>query len=216
MNRKERTTRDPFKATDMSPKDLAVWRAQLAKTANVRLKALETAKSKVTGEHFTYGAYQRYAADVLGMEKPRFSESRKAGNVQTMRKEIRQLQQFLNAKSSTIRGNREIEAARIATFKSGEWGRFKGQEGEPKQRSIGAATNAEFYEFLNSGLLDEKINPYFSSDKMIEFYELAHDKGMEHDDIIDRFEKAFADFQAKKAKGSIEEIEKRLGIKWLD
>lgn len=210
---------NPF-ATKLTAKEYAEWRAALAKRANTRLRALEKSASKITGEKYTYGAYKKYAQDVLNMDIPRFSESKKPGNINVMKSEIRQLNQFLNAKSSTIAGNRDIERLRIETFEKGEWGRKKfDAEGNPlpkNRKKIKFASNKEFYDFLTSGILSKKINPYIDSEKMIELYESAREKGIMHDEIIDRMFDAFTEFKNNTAPKSLEYISNKLGLSWLD
>lgn len=209
---------NPYKEMK-TPEQYAKWRADLAKRANTRLRALEKAKSKVTGESFTFGAYEHFAAKVLKMDRPRWSESRKAKDVNVMRKEITQIQTFLRAQSSTVSGSREIERRRIETFGSGEWGRksydAEGKEKERKRGKIKAASNKEFYEFLNSGLISERLNPYFSSERIIEEYEKAYEAGMTHDEIMENMQRAFDDFRARRKAPSIENLEKELGLTWI-
>lgn len=217
MKSKYSSTLNPWSVA-MTPQDFAKWRSALAKRANVRLASLEKAKSKVTGESLTFGAYRRYAADVLDMEKPRFSESKKAGNVNEMRAEINKIQQFLNAKTSTISGAREVERARIKTFQSGEWGRKRyDDDGNLKKRlEIKSASNADFYDFLNSGILSSKLTDYFTSEQIIEMYELAMREGKSTDEILDIMFTAYDEYRTKQASASLEDISKRLGLQWLD
>lgn len=209
---------NPYKEIK-TPEEYAQWRSTLAKRANTRLRALEKATSKVTGETYTFGAYEHFAAKVLKMDRPRWSESKKPKDINVMRKEITQLQTFLKAPSSTVSGSREIERRRIETFESGEWGRKSfdadGKEIQRKRKSIKAASNKEFYDFLNSGLLTEKLNPYFSSERMVDLYERAYENGLSHDEITDKFFAAFEDFKAKRKSASIENIEKDLGLNWI-
>lgn len=204
----------------MTPAQYSEWRAALAKRANTRLRSLEKSSSKITGETYTYGAYKKYAADVLGMDKPRFSQSKQVKDVNTMRHEILVLQRFLNAKSSTISGNREIEQMRINTFKSGIWGNISFDEnGDPVKRKrleITSASNAGFYDFLNSGLLSQKIQSYYTSEQLIEMYEQAQRNGMSTDEIIDTIASAIDDYDSKLATPSLENLSERLGIVWLD
>lgn len=218
-NLKFSSEKNPY-TTIMTPAQYAEWRASLAKRANTRLKALETSSSKITGERYTYGAYKKYAADVLNMEKPRFSQSKQVKDVNTMRHEILVLQRFLNAKSSTISGNREIEKARIKTFESGVWGAIKfDEQGKPfksERIKILSSSNASFYDFLNSGLLSSKVQTYFTSEQLIEMYELATRNGMSTDEIIDKIASAIEDYKDKLDSPSIENLTERLGVVWLD
>lgn len=211
--------KNPY-TTIMTPKQYAEWRASLAKRANTRLKSLEQSSSKITGESYTYGAYKKYAADVLNMEKPRFSQTKQVKDVNTMRHEILVLQRFLNAKSSTISGNREIEQMRIKTFKSGVWGHISfdddGNKVKKKRLEILSSSNAGFYDFLNSGLLSKRIQSYFTSEQLIEMYEQAQRNGMSADEIIDNIASAIDDYDAKLATPSLENLSERLGIVWLD
>lgn len=192
-----------------SSAEMLAIRNRLAKEANARLKRLEKASSKVTGEGYdTYGAYQQYAAKVLKMDKPRFEIKKKEDNWNTIRKEISQIQRFLRAKSSTVTGMREIEAKRIATFMR--------VDGKKRKRAIKSAKNKEFYDFLNSGLLGNKLNPYFDSEKVVEWYEMAIENGKSSDEIIKIMNDAFNEYKEHTATDSIQDMERRLGIEWTD
>lgn len=203
---------DPYRQI-MTPQQYADLRSKLAKRANVRLKALETATSKITGETYTYGAYRHLAQYVLGTEdKPRWSETRKVGNVNTMRREIIQIQAFLKAKSSTIGGNREIERQRIKTFEAGKWGKVQRDGG---RASITAARNKDFYDFLNSGLLSSKVQNYFTSEQLVDMYEKAMKGGLSHQEIVDTIFDAINDYDEKNAPPSLEDLSSRLKIQWI-
>lgn len=203
---------DPYRQI-MTPQQYADLRSKLAKRANVRLKALETATSKITGEAYTYGAYRHLAQYVLGVDdKPRWSESKKVDNVNTMRRQIIQIQAFLKAKSSSISGNREIENLRIKTFEQGKWGTIRPDGG---RTPITVARNKDFYDFLNSGLLSSKVQSYFTSEQLIEMYEKAMAGGLSSQEITDTIFKAISDYDDHKAPPSIEDLTARLNIKWI-
>lgn len=203
---------DPYRQI-MTPQQYADLRSKLAKRANVRLKALETATSNITGETYTYGAYRHLAQYVLGTEgKPRWSETKKVGNVNTMRREIIQIQAFLKAKSSTIGGNREIERLRIKTFEEGKWGKVQRDGG---RTSITVARNKDFYDFLNSGLLSSKVQNYFTSEQLVEMYEKAMKGGLSHQEIVDTIFNAINDYDEKNAPPSLEDLSSRLGVQWI-
>lgn len=183
--------------------DLLSYRRTIAKRANTRLRALENAKSKITGRNFTYGAYERYASNVLNMDRPRFSESKYfQGNLSELRREIANIERFLDAESSTISGNRNIENARVNTFES-KFGISKD-----------IARSADFYEFLNSGILDNKLYSKFSSNTIVKLYKSAREKGRSSEEIKNIILDAFAEYRQKTAKATISDLEERLGIKW--
>lgn len=87
------------------------------KAANQRLRRLEQAK--IAGKHEGYGEAYQYAAKVKpGMNKPRFME--RPGKALTRRellKELGTVLAFLDYKSSTETGRKQLEEARYQSYK---------------------------------------------------------------------------------------------------
>lgn len=193
------------------PMELNQIRRTLAKQANQRLVRLERAKSTVTGESFaSYGAAQVYSGEYLKKRgRRRFSEvlQPKGYNVNDLRREITVLQAFLNAKTSTVKGQREVERARIETFEKGKWGR------SGKNRHIKFASNKEFYDFLNSETFNGLIRSGFTSEQIVDLYDQARSRQKgDADATVDAMQNALDQFRAGTAKTSYKNLRDLLGV----
>lgn len=204
---------NPYRG-DLTRADLDALRRQLAKRANQRLVRLERASSDITGENFaSFGAAEKAKLYLENRGRRRFAETINTKmKIADVRREIAELQNFLNAKSSTVAGQRDIERRRVETFAKGEWGdKFKrtGQTGT----SITFATNKQFYDFLNSSTFKELVQSGFTSSTIIEAIELGGlKKGLE--ETIERLKESAEEFQ-EKGNASIKELYKNLGIRPL-
>jgi hypothetical protein len=160
-----------------SIQELQQVRRAAAKAANQRMVRLERGKSLVSGE-----SLDRYGSVVLTKEylknqgRNRFSETeiQKGWTANDYKREISELQSFLNSKTSTVRGQHHAEAARIETFEG---------------KGIKFASNKQFYDFINSDVY-LKILKAADSDVLQEIYEKARDKKSDgkaifsHDDVL--------------------------------
>ena len=184
-------------AKDVTLEELQKVRRQLAKVMNQRIVRLRDTKSPITGEAYTFGAYD-VMMDYLGnRDRNRFSEVLKPSNMSKsdIQKEIRVLQGFEDMKSSRVAGMHEIEAARINTFIS--------EKGMSKE----VVTNKEFYDFLNSATYDELMTGGFDSDKIQEEYNLSSERGLSHKQIV----KAMTEYSREAKRFSIKGLHKKLG-----
>lgn len=160
-------------------------RRTLAKRANQRLVRLERSTSPISGKAYHVGAYDIAQAE-LG-ERTRFSEKLNLYNDKTeLKKEIGQLQAFLNAKSSTIAGNREIERKRIETLTS--LGRSaEGKKIIPER----LATSSDFYDFISSKAYIYLSEKQQDSDALQDIYDFYTEEdrltGAEVQQIIDDY-----------------------------
>lgn len=183
-------------------------RRTLAKRSNQRLVRLERATSKVSGESYaTYGAaqiaYDYILSEASGFRSGRFKETLKTGKTKgELKREITALQGFLSAKSSTVRGQREIEDKRTKTFMSGEYGKAEGGH-------AGITPNKSFYNFLNSNTYSRLKAAGFDSEKIVDFYGRYKGK-LNHQDIMKTFKKALDDYEQGEAKVSIKDLDSRL------
>lgn len=134
---------------------------KLAKRANQRMRELEK-KERKTGESTTYGAY-RVAQQALGRKEgappKRFKENITWEDTQHGLYEFEQrfldVQAFLESKTSTITGLKQIKAQREKTW---------------KEKGIKFGTDEEFYNFLNSDLF-KSLSEQFDSDTIIEIFD---------------------------------------------
>ena len=144
--------------------ELQQMRRVLAKRANQRIVRLSRNKSLVTGELYdSYGAVD-LVYDYLRKQRPeegallRFSERQHVDMThRKLKKEISELQNFLNSKTSTVGGQKKAELLRIEAFEFG---------------GISIATNKEFYNFMNSDVFTKALNG-FDSAAIVDVYDKA-------------------------------------------
>ncbi len=200
---KERLEVDPWSG-DLTIDELRSLRRTLAKQANQRLVRLERAHSKITGESYAdYGAAQ-LAKSYLG-DRRRYSEQLNYGDTNDVKRDIYNLQTFLASPSSTVKGQQEIEAQRVETFKSGNWGR-----GEKKRSGIADASNGEFYDFLNSDTF-HKLSQIFTSDILLEMYEESREN-KSFDEVVESFESAYDAFKDEEVSADLKNLSSFLGV----
>lgn len=202
---------DVYRSTQ-SLSSLSALRRKLAKRANQRLVRLERATSKITGEHYNeYGAAQNAYEYLSRLHRNRFSEVQKPyQDLNALRHEIVVLQGFLGAKSSLVSGQREVERKRIASFESGEWGTKWKTQGI-RNRPIKFASNKEFYDFMSSSTARKLMSSGFTSDTVVELYDLTKE-AKEEADVADELEKALAEFREKEKSINIKDLREILGV----
>lgn len=177
-------------------------RRKLAKRANYSLRDLARNSSPITGEVYnSYGA----AVDALDYLKARnrryFSESLTLTESRTVLKaEIQRLQYFLTRPSHTVKGQREIEQKRIATF---------------EKKGIHFASSKEFYQFLSSETFQSLRKLQYSSEQLIEDYERAREQGMTNDQVMEKLSNALDAFR-KGEKVTQKNLWKHLDISPFD
>lgn len=185
-------------AKDVSIEDLQRIRRQLAKVMNQRMVRLEQAKSPVSGEPYTFGAYEKmqdYLAAQGRTGKIRFSELKDPHmSAAQLKKEIRILQGFEEAPSSRVAGMKQIEKKRKETFEA------KGLD--PK-----TVSNKDFYDFLN-GQTFERLSRIIDSDTIIEEYNRVAKEGVQVDKIVD----ALDEYLSKAKRVSVKGIRRKLGM----
>lgn len=177
-------------------------RRKLAKRANYSLRDLARNSSPITGEVYnSYGA----AVDALDYLKARnrryFSESLTLTENRTVLKaEIQRLQYFLTRPSHTVKGQREIEQKRIATF---------------EKKGIHFASSKEFYQFLSSETFQSLRKLQYSSEQLIEDYERGREQGMTNDQVMEKLSNALDAFR-KGEKVTRKNLWKHLDISPFD
>ena len=188
--------------------DLQSIRRTLAKRANQRMVRLERAESKITGEKYDFGAIEIAKHYLDG--KKRFSENKSyTDDISKLRREITVLQGFLTSKSSTVKGMREIENARLKTFESGNWG-AKAKYGNGKSRSLKFASTKEFYAFLNSSTFKKLTSSGFTSDQIVELYDNQRERlNGEEDALYEAMEQALEDYRNGQ-KATLKDLTSRL------
>ena len=182
--------------------ELQEIRRALAKQANQRILRLERAKSKITGEEFnTFGAVTDVYDYLINKGRRRFSESKRGvKHRDELRREITILQSFISRKSSTVKGMRDIENKRIQTFKN---------------KGIKFSSTKEFYDFLNSQTFMNLVSSGFTSEQIVEAYDIAREKQSDTW-AVEKMTQALDDFRNGEKKVSIKNLEITLGITLID
>ena len=190
------------KSTLLPINDLESFRRSLAKVANNRLRELEK-------NNMAYYAYD-VAADYLRTQgkkgKVRFQESEKPMDQLATRREIQILQNFLSMPSSTVAGQKRIEAKRIETF--GNW-KPKGAKGK-KMKGIDLSKQAStkiFYEFLNSKAF-ENLRKFYSSEQIFRAYKDGNVDGSKSQKKI---QDAMLDYVKNERKPSVKGLYEAVG-----
>lgn len=170
---------------------LQAVRRKLAKRANQRMVRLERSASPITGKAYHVGAYDIAQAE-LG-DRKRFSEKLNySTDITELKKEIGQIQAFLNAKSSTVSGNIEIEEKRIATLTN----LGRDEEGHTPI-SEATARSAGFYDFISSKAFIYLSEKQVDSEGLQEIYDYyTEKKGLSYEDvqgIVDEYYKRARD-----------------------
>lgn len=181
--------------------ELQEIRRVLAKQANQRILRLERAKSPITGERYnTFGAVIDVYDYLENKGRRRFSESKAAiKQSNELRREITVLQGFLGRKSSTVKGIREIENKRERTFSN---------------KGIKFASTREFYEFLNSQTFLGLVSSGYTSEQIVETYDMAREKEDDYK-VIEKMAKALEEYRKGEKKVTIKNLERALGVKLL-
>lgn len=201
MARRDKALTADVYGEQYSTAQLQEIRRKLAKRANNHLRDLSRNSSPITGEVYnSYGA----AVDALDYLKNRnrryFSEQRALTmNRRTLKAEITRLQAFLSAPSHSVRGQRRIEEHRMKTFEA---------------NGIHFAGNREFYEFLNSGAFHD-LSKIIDSDKIVEAYELAREKGESHDEVVNNLQESLRSFREGE-KATLKNLWRHTGISPFD
>lgn len=171
---------------------LQAVRRKLAKRANQRMVRLERSASPITGKAYHVGAYDIAQAE-LG-DRKRFSEKLNySTDITELKKEIGQIQAFLNAKSSTVSGNVEIEEKRIATLTN----LGRDEEGHTPI-SEATARSAGFYDFISSKAFIYLSEKQVDSEGLQEIYDYyTEKKGLSYEDV-----QGIVDEYYKRARGN--------------
>lgn len=185
-----------FYSTQISVETLEIVRRRLAKRSNQRMVRLERSVSKISGEAYHIGAYdmaQEYLREQKNTDKKnlRFSEKLSQRNAedfeseteyrQYLLNEVAHLQSFLTGKSSTTRGNREIEAKRVETFKNAGI-------------SEAVATSKSFYNFITGAAYKFLDNRIQDSERLQELFDYYTDPEKTREIKVDDFNKILDEY----------------------
>ena len=194
---------DPY-VKGVTMEDLKKIRRQLSKVMNQRMVRLENTKSKISGEAYTFGSYekmqdyltQKGKAPIKGTDIRRFSEVLDPGmSRRELQKEIRALQGFEEQVSSRVGGMKQIEKQRIKTMTE--------QGLDPS-----TARSKDFYDFLNSKTYEELLKSFTSEDIIEEYDKKAQKEKIRSTEIGDAFAKYL---EEEKGRLSLKSLRKSLG-----
>lgn len=131
----------------------------LAKVANERLRKLEKAGLKQY-------AYKHTQKMLMDFEKPRFSTNLKTAESYMINKELLQLEDFINRKTSTVKGAREAHKKTIQTLKKS---RETVSGAYTRGLELTVENSADFFDFLSS-LEYREMERLVASEDLQEFY----------------------------------------------
>lgn len=201
-------------APQLTKEDLLKMRRTYAKRANQRLVRLERAKSKVSGESYaSYGAAQNAYTYLENKGRRRFDEKAEPQmSIKELRKEVAVLQTFLEAKSSTVLGQRAIEEKRQSSFEKGEWGTLWKTQGI-RNTPIKFESNKEFFEFLGSETFRSLKKAGFTSEQIIDLYVEGREKQTDKE-IVENMQEALEQFRLK-GSATLKDFRAKLHLKPL-
>lgn len=214
---------DPYQIADLQQLD--ALRVKLSKRANQRMRRLESTQSQFGTESYAdYGAAEiaKFYLEKTGRSN-RFTEQAGAGRFRTasgilsstsLRNEIKELQRFLAAPTSTVAGQKKIEQLRVEAFKTGNW---KGG------MAITFGGSKQFYQFLNSKVYKNLRDVAgFTSEQIIEVYEQARQQNVtvsksgrrrhqSHEETMRAFRQAWEQYQAGQ-QASFKDLQQSMGL----
>lgn len=165
----------------ISTKELMEMRRSLAKRANQRLVRLERSSSIVSGKSYIdIGVGQIVKQDLASKGRTRWSETlsgtgrgERALNRRQLQREIIELQSFLEAKTSTVAGAKDVEGRRLQSF---------------EEKGLGTVAREEsFYKFLNSENYKQLVKS-LDSDQIVDFYNKQYKEGIPAEEIEKQFD----------------------------
>lgn len=158
--------------------ELMQRRARLAKVANSRLLNLERSKSYITDSILIEASQFDTTLEYLesrGLRRFSESKTKKMGEYE-LRHEITLLENFLDMKTSTVTGYRDVERKRVNKFIS---------KGVPES----IARSKEFYDFLNSETFETLTYGAIDSNDIVDdIGKYASPDGSNLQRILDAFE----------------------------
>lgn len=198
---------------DYNLEQLQEIRKILAGRANKSLMELQKNKSSISGESYiSYGAGKdaidwlkergrRYFRTTI--EEPPKTRDERAKAITREKREIRELQYFLNRPSSTVAGHKEIERIRQETLAS---------------KGITFTGNKEFYDFMNSDTLKGYIKAGFTSETLADVYSQLREADKSDEESLKKLRDALDDFRKAESgdtenEANIKNLLRKTGLK---
>ena len=156
---------------------------KLAKRANVRMKNLEV--HNLDNDAWAYGKAKRYLSKQFG--KQRFYEGKIFDSTSELNRHLQELTYFLNAKSSTIKGIKEMNQQRYETFAQNHnlVDKLSKQDKKSRTETIKKYMNS-FYEFLSSPQFKD-MRKRLASDQLMDDFALALEQGYTLEEIQQQY-----------------------------
>lgn len=166
-------------------------RLTLARKANRRLRALE----KANLDYYAYDVATLYTRQTRNSN--RFSEKKNMyTNIEAVLNEISRIEQFLNSKSSTVKGQRDIQRRREQAFKD-------------KGYDMSGMTPRQLTNFFESSAF--KNAKGVSSDFLVDYFLRGLEEGVEEETLY----KALEEFNESETQGA-DELFNEVGLSILD
>lgn len=165
----------------MSHQEKVELSKRLSKVANQRLRTLE--KNNV--DYYAYASAKHFLDST---NKKRFYQGSKFSSEKELNAQLQELEYFLNAKTSTMRGLEAVEFKRIETFR--------------EKYDVNLENEDSFVSFLKSKELTA-MKKYADSNQILETFARAVDDGKSEEEIFNEFQ----DFmQTEKTFDEVQEI----------
>ena len=166
MPKKENTSYN-FRQKHWTQGELIALRKDMVKTANRRLSSLEKAER----DFWAYDYATLYTQRVYGSN--RFSAKSDVSTERVIR-DLEELQKFLNSKSSTVGGSKDIDNKILRTF---------------ERKGVKVKNPREFFNFLSSSTFKALSNRKVPSEFLIDYYSRASENGKSEEEIEEELEK---------------------------
>ena len=174
--------------------ELLALRGRLAKEANRRMTMLENSKSEISGQPYTYGAYEHYAVRYLkGAKQKRFGRLRKSDDKNLVH-EINVLQKFLKAPSSLVSNMKKFEKNAQKSF---------------HKMGLKRTYTKSFYEFITSGAWQE-MRKVLPSEEIISFVAGVADNAKDYK----RMMKLMRDYMQQVDETSVDDFKNYVNSRW--
>ena len=180
-----------IRGSNYTRSELEQIRRKLSKRANQRLRELE----KAGRAYYAYDSAINFTQRTRG--RKRFNESSKSDKSDmSLKEEIDTVIHFLNSKTSTLRGHKEVDKRIIQTFRN------KGLTISDPQSFLDFLSSSTFQKISNNGIPSSFLQDFFDRAKEEEV------SGEEIKESLKEFEDGIID--------SIDELYQRVGMRFLE
>lgn len=175
----------------MSRTEAEKYYRKIAKTANSRLSALE----KAGRAFWAYDMATLFTSRAYGKKRFRYSPAKMTDK--SLARATKEIERFLYAESSTVRGSKAIDKKIISTFR--------------EKHDFAISNEREFFNFLSSEDYKNLVGKNISSEFLIDFYDRSTEEGKTIDEILEALDK----FKRNEITG-VEDLFNEFGLSVLD